>query len=183
MTRLSISIVKDLAMAVTIRPATDTDLPGILAIHNEAVLSGTALWTTTPSTLADRRAVLSDRQVRGYPFLTADIDGVVAGYGSFGAFRPHEGYVRTVEHSLYIDPRFQRQGIATALLLALVEAARALGKHVMVGGIAADNAASLALHARHGFSETGRLPQVGFKFGRYLDLVFMQRLLGPDQRD
>ena len=174
---------KDLALALTIRPATETDLPAILAIHNDAVMTGTALWTTTPSTLADRRAVLADRIIRGYPFLAADVEGVVAGYGSFGDFRPHDGYFKTVEHSLYVDPLFHRQGIATALLLALVEAARALGKHVMIGAVTADNAASIGLHARHGFIETGRLPEVGFKFGRYLDLVLMQRVMRSDTGD
>ena len=160
-----------------IRPAAEPDLPAILAIHNNAVLNGTALWTTVPSDLAGRRAVLADRAGRNYPFLVAELEGRVAGYGSFGDFRPHDGYVRTVEHSLYVDPACQGRGLGGALLGRLVEAARAAGKHVMIGGIAADNAASIALHRRHGFVETGRLPQVGFKFGRYLDLVFMQLTL------
>lgn len=163
--------------APTIRDAADTDLAAILAIHNDAVLHGTALWTIRPSDLAGRRVVLEDRRARGFPFLVGTIEDVVAGYGSFGEFRPHDGYVRTVEHSLYVDPRFQRRGVATALLLRLIEAARELGKHVMIGAITADNEASIALHGRHGFRETGRLPELGFKFGRPLDLVFMQLLL------
>lgn len=164
-------------MALTIRDTTEADLPAILTIHNEAVLHGTALWTTTPSDLEGRRAVVAERRAKAYPFLTADLDGTVAGYGSFGDFRPHDGFFRTVEHSLYVDPAFQRRGIATRLLLALIEAGRAASKHVMIGGIAADNEGSIALHARHGFIETGRLPEVGYKFGRPLDLVFMQRTL------
>lgn len=164
-------------MSLTIRDAADADLPAILAIHNDAVLHGTALWTIEPSDLAGRRAVLADRRARGFPFLVCTIEGAVAGYGSFGEFRPHDGYVRTVEHSIYVDPEFRRRGIATALLLRLIEAARGLGKHVMIGAITADNDASIALHARHGFIETGRLPELGFKFGRALDLVFMQRML------
>lgn len=164
-------------MTLTIRDATEADLPAILAIHNEAVLHGTALWTIKPSDLAGRRAVLEDRRASGFPFLVGMIEGALAGYGSFGEFRPHDGYVRTVEHSIYVDPGFRRRGVATALLLRLIEAARGLGKHVMIGAITADNAASIALHVRHGFIETGRLPELGFKFGRTLDLVFMQRLL------
>lgn len=164
-------------MSLTIRDAADADLTAILAIHNDAVLHGTALWTIKPSDLAGRRAVLADRRARGFPFLVCTIEGAVAGYGSFGEFRPHDGYVRTVEHSIYVDPEFRRQGIATALLLRLIEAARGLGKHVIIGAITADNDASIALHARHGFVETGRLPELGFKFGRALDLVFMQRML------
>lgn len=164
-------------MSPTVRDAADADLPAILAIHNDAVLNGTALWTIKPSDLAGRRTVLEDRRAKGFPFLVCTVGDAVAGYGSFGEFRPHDGYARTVEHSIYVDPAFWRRGIATALLLRLIDAAGRLGKHVMVGGITADNLASLALHTRHGFVETGRLPEVGFKFGRMLDLVLMQRRL------
>lgn len=163
--------------APSIRPAVEADLPAILAIHNHAVLHGTALWTSVPSDLAGRRAVLAERAAKGYPFLVVELDGGVAGYGSFGDFRPHDGYGRTVEHSLYIDPDRQGRGLGGLLLGRLVALAGEAGKHVIVGGIAADNPASLALHRRHGFIETGRLPEVGFKFGRALDLVFMQRIL------
>lgn len=164
-------------MSLTIRDAADGDLPAILAIYNDAVLNGTALWTTEASDLAGRRAVLRDRQANGFPFLVCTVDGTVAGYGSFGPFRPFDGYARTVEHSIYVDPQFQRRGIASALLRRLIDAAGRLGKHVMVGAITADNDASIALHARHGFRETGRLPEVGAKFGRMLDLVLMQRVV------
>ncbi len=165
-------------MTTTIEDAAEPHLPAILAIHNHAVLHGTALWTVTPSDLAGRRAVLAERRAKGFAFVVAVVDGVVAGYGSFGDFRPFDGYAQTVEHSIYIDPAYQRRGLASALLGHLIEAAVACGKHVMVAGIAADNTASIALHLRHGFRETGRLPEVGRKFGRYLDLVFMQRMLG-----
>ena len=101
----------------------------------------------------------------------------MVGYGSFGDFRPFEGYRFTVEHSVYVAEGVRRRGIASALLAALEERARDMGKHVMVGGIAADNEASLKLHARLGFVETGRMPEVGFKFGRWLDLVLMQKRL------
>ena len=165
-------------MEVLIRDVRDDDLPAILAIHNDAILTGTAIWSTRPVDLANRQAYIAERQAKGYPFLVAEAEGAVAGYASFGDFRPFDGYVRTVEHSVYVAPAFQRRGIASDLLVRLIEAAQALGKHVMVGGIAADNSGSIALHQRHGFVETGRLPQVGFKFGRALDLVFMQRMLG-----
>ena len=164
-------------MALIIRDAVEADLAGILTIHNDAVLNGTSIWSIVPSDIAGRRAMVADRRARGYPYLVADVDGDVAGYATFGDYRPFDGYARTVEHSVYVHPMFQRRGIASALLDCLVAEAQRLGKHVMVGGIAADNPASLALHARHGFVETGRLPEVGRKFGRYLDLVFMQRML------
>ena len=164
-------------MAFIIRDAREADLPTVLAIHNDAVLNGTALWTTQPSDLAGRAAVIAQRRAKGFPYIVAEQDGEVAGYGSFGDFRPHDGYFKTVEHSLYVRPDFQRRGIASGLLERLIDDARALDKHVMVGGITTDNTASIALHARYGFVETGRMPQVGFKFGRYLDLLLMQKIL------
>jgi phosphinothricin acetyltransferase len=94
-----------------------------------------------------------------------------------GIFRPFQGYRYTVEHSVYVAPAMQRRGIGALLLRHLIEDAKALGKHVMVGGIAADNLASLALHVRLGFTETARMPELGYKFGRWLDLVFVQKIL------
>ena len=164
-------------MGLTIRDATDDDLPGILEIHNDAVLNGTAIWSTRPVDIENRRAVLADRREKIYPFLVADQDGAVAGYATFGDFRPHDGYFRTAEHSVYVHPAFQRRGIASQLMPPLIAAARECGKHVLVGGVDGTNTASIKLHERFGFVETGRLPAVGFKFGRYLDLVFMQKIL------
>ncbi len=163
--------------ALLIRDAREDDLPAILSIHNDEILHGTAIWWRDPVDLANRRALLATQRAKSYPYLVAEADGRVAGYASFGEFRPQDGYDRTVETSLYVHPNHRGRGVAAALMPALIEAARHLGKHAMVGGIDATNEASLRLHRRFGFVETGRLPQVGFKFGRYLDLVFMQLLL------
>ena len=160
-----------------IRDATESDLPAILAITNEAIANTTAVWNSTPATLEARTAWMRDRQARGFPVLVATDGGKVLGFASFGDFRPFEGYLHTVEHSIYVAPEAQGRGVGKALLAALVGRARALGKHVIVGGIEAGNAASIALHARAGFVETGRLTEVGQKFGRWLDLVFMQLML------
>ena len=161
-----------------IRPAGDADLPGILAIYNDAVAGTTAIWNDAPVDLVNRRQWLADRQVRGYPVLVA-VDAAtggtdVLGYASFGDFRPFDGYRITVEHSVYVATEARRRGIGRALVAALPPLARACGKRVMIGGIEGGNAASLALHAGLGFVETGRLAGVGTKFGRRLDLVFMQ---------
>lgn len=159
-----------------IRPATDTDLPAILTIYNDAVAGTTAIWNDTPVDLANRRQWLADRRARGYPVLVA-VDAAaddVLGYASFGDFRPFDGYRITVEHSVYVAASARRRGIGRALVAALPPLARACGKRVMIGGIEGGNAASLALHAGLGFAETGRLPGVGTKFGCRLDLVFMQ---------
>ena len=161
-----------------IRDAGAADLPRILAITNHEILTDTALWTIVPATLDNRAAWLSERQAAGYPVLVVERDGAVAGYGSYGPFRPHDGFLHTVEHSLYVDPAAARHGLGTAMLESLVRHATEAGRHAMIGGIEAGNAASIALHRRLGFTVSGTLPQVGRKFDRWLDLVFMQRLLG-----
>lgn len=164
-------------MTVVVRPARDSDLPAILAIYNDAVRRTTAIWNDAIVDLDNRRAWRDARAALGYPVLVGEEDGAVVAYGSFGDFRAFDGYRFTVEHSVYVAEASRRRGIASALVMALVERAAALGKHVMVAGIAADNEASIALHRRLGFVETGRMPEVGRKFGRWLDLVLMQRRL------
>lgn len=160
-----------------VRPATQDDLSAILAIYNDAVLNSTAIWNDRVVDLENRRAWLSDRQSRSYPVLVAEDDGKVVGYSSFGDFRPFDGYRLTVEHSVYVANSARRSGFGRALVEALFKPARSLSKAVMVGGIAADNMASLKLHAGLGFIETAHMPGVGIKFGRRLDLVFVQKQL------
>ena len=164
-------------MTFVIRAANEADLPAILAIYNDAVLNTTAIWNDDLVDLDNRRAWMAARTALGYPVLVADEAGLALGYGSFGDFRAFHGYRFTVENSVYVAGEARRRGIASALLAALIEHAHRLGKHVMVAGIAGENEVSLRLHARHGFVETARMPEVGQKFGRWLDLVFMQRTL------
>jgi L-amino acid N-acyltransferase YncA len=164
-------------MTVIVRPATEADLAPILAIYNDAVVKTTAIWNDAIADLANRKAWFEARQKQNYPVLVAEEEGVIVGYGSFGDFRAFDGYRFSVEHSVYVAEGTRRRGIASALLEALTLKARELGKHVMIGGIAGDNLASLKLHAKLGFSESGRMLEVGFKFGRWLDLVFMQKTL------
>jgi L-amino acid N-acyltransferase len=160
-----------------IRVATDADLPAILAIYNDAVLNTTAIWNETPVDLDNRRAWMLARAAAGFPIFVAEKAGRVLGYGSFGDFRPFEGYRVTVEHSLYVDAAARGRGLGKGLLTALVEEARHLGKRAMIGGIDGANEVSIALHGKFGFVEVGRLPGVGTKFGRPLDLVLMQKTL------
>ena len=162
---------------VLVRAAGEVDLPGILAIYNHEVAHTTAIWNDAPVELAERRSWYEARRARSYPVLVADMDGQIAGYASFGDFRLFDGYRFTVEHSVYVAERARRQGIATKLVQRLLEEARLQAKHVMLGGIASDNAASLALHERLGFVESARMREVGYKFGRWLDLIFMQKIL------
>ncbi|MXP62427.1 N-acetyltransferase family protein [Roseomonas sp. M0104] len=165
-----------------IHDAAEADLPAILAIFNGAIRSTTAVWHTQETTLEARRAWMRERQGRGLPVLVAVEAGTVRGFASYGDFRPFAGYALTVEHSVYVDPAAQGQGIGRALLAALVARAEAAGLHVMVGGIEAENQASIRLHRAAGFTEAGVLRQVGRKFDRWLDLLFMQKILSAPGR-
>jgi L-amino acid N-acyltransferase len=165
------------ASAVLIDDSTEADLPAILAIHNDVVANSTAIYSNDPATLEDRAAWRAARLAQGYPVLVARDGADVLGFTTFGDFRPWPGYAATVEHSVHVHPDARRRGVGRALLSALPARAEALGKHVMIGGIDADNAASLALHASLGFEKVAHFREVGRKFGRWLDLVFVQRRL------
>ena len=172
--------------AVRIRDAETADLETITAIHNHAVLHTTAIWNEEAVDLADRTAWLADRTVRGFPVIVAVDDTGVLGYASYAQWRPHSGYRHTVEHSVYVRDGQHGRGIGTTLMTALLERARVAGMHVMIAGVESGNAASIALHERLGFVEVGRMPQVGAKFGRWLDLSMLQLMLddrtAPDAR-
>jgi phosphinothricin acetyltransferase len=165
-------------VAIHIRAATLDDLPGILAIYNDAVTATTAIWNETEVDLENRRAWFLERTGAGFPVLVATDAKNVLGYATFGPFRPHDGYRHTVENSIYVRNDQRGRGIGAQLMPPLIEAARASGRHAIVAAIEADNAASLNLHAGFGFREVARMPEVGRKFGRWLDLVLLQRLLG-----
>ncbi|OUJ05528.1 GNAT family N-acetyltransferase [Acetobacter malorum] len=156
-----------------LRDAWPADIPRITSIYNHAVLHTTAIWNETVVDEANRLAWLRERQQAGYPVLVAvSAAGEVAGYATFGPWRAFDGYRHTVEHSVYVHPDAQRQGVGLTLMKALIEQARAQGKHVMVAGIDAQNTGSVALHQQLGFEATGVMKEVGCKFGRWLDLTF-----------
>lgn len=165
-------------MTYHLRDALPDDLPDLLAIYNDAVLNTTAIWNETPVDLANRQAWFELRAAQGYPILVAVDDSGVLGYASFGDWRPFEGFRYTVEHSVYVRGDQRGKGLGPVLMEALIERARAGGKHVMVAAIESGNAASIRLHERLGFVVTGQMAQVGVKFGRWLDLTFMQRIVG-----
>ena len=167
-----------MSLPVSIRPATAADLPAILDIYNHAVLHTTATYDHTPVSLQSREEWFAGRQREGFPVLVAEDDGgAVVGWASYGPFRPKLGYSRTVEHSVYLSPAAQGQGLGGQLLEALIAQATAEGYHLMIGVVDAENDGSLRFHERHGFSEAGRLPQAGHKFGRWLDATFVVRRL------
>ena len=164
--------------APSIRTAGEADLPAILAIYNDAVEKTTAIWNETLSDLEGRRTWWRERTSRGFPVLVAKAGGEVAGYASYGDFRPFQGYRFTVENSVYVREDLRGKGVAAALMAALIEKAQGQGLHVMLAGIEAGNIASIRLHEGCGFREVARMPEIGFKFGRWLDLVLMQKMLG-----
>jgi len=159
-----------------IREAVDDDLDGILTIYNDVIATSNAVYTEIPATLDDRRAWLAARRAGNFPVLVAD-DGGIVGFGSFGNFRSWPGYALTVEHSVHVHRAARRRGIGTALIQNLIAEARRQDKHVMVGGVDAGNVASITLHRRLGFTETGVLKEVARKFGHWLDLVLMHKVL------
>jgi L-amino acid N-acyltransferase len=162
---------------MAIRPANEQDIPAITAIYNEIVASSNAVWTEKRDTEADRLAWMTARRELGYPVLVATEGTAVVGYGTFGDFRAWPGYRYSVEHSVYIHSDHRGHGLGRLIVGELVSAATALGKHVLIAGIDGGNQASIRLHASMGFAEVARMPEVGRKFGRWLDLVFMQRVL------
>ncbi|AMR66009.1 GNAT family N-acetyltransferase [Aquipseudomonas alcaligenes] len=165
-----------------IRDALETDLPTLRDIFNDAALNTTAIWMDNVVDLANRQAWFAARAQQGYPILVAEnADGEVVGYASFGDWRPFDGFCHTVEHSVYIRADQRGKGLGPQLLTALIERAKACDKHVMVAAIESGNAASIGLHQRLGFAITGQMPQVGRKFGRWLDLTFMQLILTPER--
>ncbi len=161
----------------TIVAAVEEHLPGILAIYNHEVEHSTAIWNDVLVDIDNRRDWWQGRTGAGFPILVAVAGDDVLGYASYGPFRPFDGYRKTVEHSVYVAEAARGHGVGSALLTALETEARRGKLHVMLGGIAAENQPSLRLHRKLGFAETGRMPEVGQKFGRYLDLVFMQKRL------
>lgn len=162
---------------VTIRSAEDADLPAILTIYNDAVVNTTAIWNDHLSDLEGRRVWWQQRIADGFPVLAAERDGQCVGYATYGPFRPNDGYRQSRELSVYVSKSHRGNGIASALLQALEDYARAHDVHVLIGGIEAGNQASIALHAKHGFKQAAYLEQVGRKFERWLDLVLMQKIL------
>lgn len=168
-----------------IRPADRVDVPAILEIYNDAVLKTTASYDYEPRSLAHRLAWFEDHQRNDLPVFVAEQRGQVLGWSALGRFHDRMGYQFTLENSIYISEAFRGRGIGKQLLAPLLAAARARAIHVIVAVVDAENQASVRLHARFGFEIVGRLREAGFKFGRWLDVIYMQLTLstpgGPER--
>lgn len=162
---------------MTIRDAVRSDLPLVLAIHNEVIATSTAIYSETPSLLEERVAWWRGRVEAGFPVIVAEDESGLVGYASYGEFRGRPGYRFTVEHSIYVRADRRGSGAGAVLMKELIDRARRAGRHVMIAGIDAENDASIRFHERHGFERVARFKEVGYKFGRWLDLVFLQLML------
>ena len=163
-------------MNFQIRSALSTDIPHIMRIYNHEIENGLATWNNISKSLEEYQLWFADLEKNNFPlFVAEDVESKnIAGYSEYASFRNFNGYNHTVEHAVYIDPQFARQGLGKALMLELIEHAKQHDIHVMVAAIDHENTGSIHLHEQLGFKQTGYMPQVGQKFGMWRDLVLMQ---------
>ena len=178
-----------------IRDATEDDLPSILEIYNEAILNTTANWSDEPVDMDDRRQWMRDLQANGFPlFVAVPIGGEdrtdtpltkqsppVLGYAGYGTFRGKSGYRFTAEVTIYTHVEARGQGVGSTLMQKVIDTAIEKGLHTLVGGIDGGNSTSIRFHEKFGFVEMARMPEIGYKFGRWLDLTFLQLTLPAKQ--
>src|SRR5688572_21862326 len=161
-----------------VRPATTADLPAILEIYNDAVLTTTATYDYEPRTLEHRVAWFEDHVKQELPVFVAEDDrGRIVGWSSLSSYHARAGYRFTSENSVYVAAHQRGKGIGKLLLEPLIDAARKQGLHAIIAAIDADNETSIRLHARFGFEKVGHFKKVGYKFDRWLDVVYMELLL------
>ena len=163
-----------------VRRATREDVPGILEIYNEAVLNTTASYDYEPRTLEQRYAWFEDHRQHDYAiFVATEADGQIIGWSALSRYHDRIGYQFTAENSIYVAASSRGQGIGKLLLKPLIEAARQRALHAIIAAIDGSNAASIRLHEAFGFKKVGHLQEVGFKFDRWLDVIYMELLLRP----
>ncbi len=163
-------------MSFSLRAATKDDLTAILAIYNHEIEHNTANWNTQTFDLDYMQNFFADLQQHGFPLVVAVEDATqhIAAYADYSFFSQNSGYIYTVEHSVFVKPEYQGHGLGKRLMHALIEHAHTQKLHMMVAAIDAENVGSIHLHQKLGFVQTGYLPQMGFKFGTWRDLVYMQ---------
>jgi L-amino acid N-acyltransferase len=159
-----------------VRLATEADLAAIRAIYNHYVLTSTCTFQLVPDTEAERLAWFRGRNDR-HPATVAECGGEVVGWGSLSPWKDRAAYDRSVEASVYVAVDWHRRGVGRALLLDLLERARELGHHVLIGGACTEHPGSIALQENVGLEHVAHFREVGYKFGRWLDVVYMQKVL------
>jgi phosphinothricin acetyltransferase len=162
---------------INVRNATEEDLPAMLEIYNEIILNTMAVWHEQAHTLEMREEWFSQKKEQGFPVFVAELNGLVVGFSTIATFRPWSGFRFTVENSVYVRPENRGQGVAKLLLPALIDASKQLNIHAIVAGIEATNEVSISLHEKFGFIEVAHFKDVGFKFGKWMDLKFLELIL------
>ncbi len=163
-----------------LRPAAKSDLVAINDIYNHYVLNSTCTYQEEPEPIIGRRRWFGHHGDK-HPVIVAESGGQVVGWGSLSAYHPRSAYSRTVENSVYVHHQHHRRGIGSLLLEELIVRARKLGLRAIIAVIDGEQTASVALHARFHFEKVGHFKQVGFKFGRWLDVIYMELLLNTPQ--
>ena len=153
------------------------DAPAILEIINYYIINSTAIYDYNPRTLESQKLILDDKIKNGFPIIVAKFDGKTVGFGLYSEFRFKEAYKHTVEHSIYVNPDYQGKNIGHLLLEHLITLAKNQKFHTMIGVIDSENTGSIAFHEKFGFEVAGVLKETGYKFDRWLNSVFMQKIL------
>lgn len=157
-----------------IRQATPDDAPQIAEIWNAIIRDTARTFTTAEKSI---EAMQADIEARGPAFQVVEIEGQVAGFATYFPFRSGPGYAKTKEHSIILAPAARGKGAGRALMDTLENVARTQGVHSLIAGVAGENSDGVHFHAALGFAEVARVPEVGHKFGRFMDLVLMQKIL------
>jgi len=161
-------------MDFLIRKYLDTDAEAVRKIINTSILHTTHNYDYYPKTLEEVQKLFSEKIKDGFPVLVCEVNGEVAGYATYGKFRAKPGYSHSIEHSIYLNEKAQGKGLGSKLMSQLIETAKLQGYHIMIAGMDSENLSSYRFHQKMGFIETARMPEVSFKFGKWLTLVFMQ---------
>ena len=162
---------------ILVRTATIHDLPAMTVIYNDIIANTTAVYDYEPHTMEMREKWFATKQEQGFPIFVAEEDKLIVGFSSFGTFRAWAGFKNTVENSIYVAAEHRGKGIGKLLLPPLIEAAKELKLHAIVAGIDATNNISIELHKKFGFTEVAHFKEVGYKFDRWLDLVFLELIV------
>ena len=162
---------------ITIRHAKENDLPQILEIYNDIIKNTTAVYYYEPHTLEMRRKWFMEKQEKGFPVFVADENGIILGMSTIGPFRIPTAYQYTVENTVHVAADARGKGIGKLLMPPIIEAAKQMNMHAIIAGIDAGNEVSLHLHKSFGFEEVAHFKEVGYKFGGWLDLKFLELIL------
>jgi len=161
-------------MDFLIRPFQPSDAPAVREIINDSILHTSHNYDYHPKSLEEVESIFFEKIREGFPVLVGEIHGEVLAYATYGKFRAKPGYSKTLEHSIYLNEKAQGKGLGSEMMRKLIEIAKEQGYHMMIAGMDSENLGSYRFHERLGFRETARMPEVSFKFGKWLTLVFMQ---------